>query len=100
MKTVIGALFEDEGLVTISSLVEIMPELVMSGAEVFVINPNTHLETEIFLVVDVPCARVANHITVGWLTEQRPLPECLWQGLGYKRGGESHDIADDRQYLG
>ena len=76
-----------------------MPELVMNGAEVFVINPNTHLETEIFLVVDVPCARVANHITVGWLTEHRPLPECLWQWLESKRGEESLSIADHPQII-
>ena len=69
MEAVVGAALEEEGLVLIGALVEIVAQFVVDGDEVFAADLDAHLQAKIVEVVDVPCAGVADHVTVARLHE-------------------------------
>src|SRR5579884_3338307 len=79
METIIRAVLEKWRLLFVSALIKVMSKLVVDGDKVLVLHPNAHLQADIILLVDVPCAGVANNIAVFWFKEERTLPESLWQ---------------------
>ena len=62
-------------LLLVGALIEVVPELVMDRREVLLGRIDAHLDAQVVGVVDVPRARVADHVAIGRLREERPLPE-------------------------
>src|SRR3954464_6649028 len=79
MKSIIRAVLEERRLMGVRPLVVVMPKLVMNGGKVFCRDLNAHLQPDILLIVDVPSACMADHISIMRLHKQRTLPECVWQ---------------------
>jgi hypothetical protein len=75
VESVVGAVAEKEWLLIVSSLVEVVPELVVDRCKVLGRGLNAHLDTQIVHVVDVPSTGMADYVTIGRLRKQRPLPE-------------------------
>src|SRR5690349_8446773 len=76
VEAVICTVPEKIWLLSVSELVEIVSKLMVNRTEVFRSDIDAHLQPNVFLCVDIPCARVANHLAILWLHEQRASPEC------------------------
>jgi len=70
VKTIVGAIAEEKWLVIVGALIEVVPELVMNGAEVVGIDLDAHFEPQVLYLIDIPGAGVADHIPVARLHEQ------------------------------
>src|SRR5216683_1338009 len=94
VETVIRAVLEQGREIVVSALVEVVTKLVVNGREILGRGLNAHFDPQIILVVNVPGARVANHLAVSRLCEHRALPERHGQRLKAKRLEKSLRVAD------
>src|SRR5215831_17285886 len=99
MKTVIGAVLEECGLVSVSTLVIVVPQLVMDRDKIFIANLNAHLQANIFLVIDIPGAGVTDHIAVAGFQKQGPLPEGILRRREAERRKEIDAGVDHAQLV-
>src|SRR5262249_51418667 len=74
MEAVVGAILEKRWLLAVRALVKIVTQFVVDRHEVFFVDVQAHLDTQIVFRVDVPGAGVADYFAVGRLGEQRALP--------------------------
>src|SRR6266404_6810143 len=86
MKSIVCAALEKRRLPTVSSLIKVVPQLVMNYTEIFFRDLDAHLHTHIIFRIDVPRARMAHYVAVGRLREKRSLPEGLRERPESQRG--------------
>src|SRR5215471_16641607 len=89
METVVRAVTKKNRQIFIGALIEVMTQFVVNGGEVFFVGLDTHLNPKIVHRIDVPCARVANDVTIARLYEKRPVSERFRQWSETKRGVEA-----------
>ena len=73
--------------------IEVVPQLVVDDGEVLGRLVDAHLEAKVVNLVDVPRARVADHLAVARFDEKRALPERRGQRLETERGEEALAVA-------
>src|SRR5215475_12212059 len=88
MKAIVSAVLKECGLVFVSALVIIVAEFVVDSDKVLIANLNAHLEPDILMVINVPRAGVADHVTITRLDEERTVPE------GFGRFGKAKTAAE------
>ena len=81
VEAVVGSALEEEGLAAIGHLVVVVAQFVMHGDEVVGGGLEAGLDAHIALVVDVPCAGMADYIAVAGMREHRPFPKTLRQRI-------------------
>ena len=69
VKSVIRAVYEQRREIVVGALVKIMAELVVYGREIFRGRFDAHFDPQVILIIDVPGARVADHLAVARLGE-------------------------------
>ncbi len=79
VESVVGAVPEDHRQAVIGALIEVVAELVMDRREVLGRLVDAHLDAEVVRQVDIPGARVTDHLAILRLGEHRALPEGLRQ---------------------
>src|SRR5215471_9528822 len=79
METVVGAVSKKNRQIFVGALIEVMAQFVVNGGEVFFVGLDAHLDPKIVHRIDVPCARMANDVTITRLYEKRPVPERFRQ---------------------
>src|SRR5689334_2720036 len=94
VKTVVGAVLIKVALRRIGHLVIIVPEFVMHGDEIFIVDFDTHFDAHIFLGVHIPGAGVTDDFAVLRLGKQRALPEGRRQRLKAQRGKKAFAVSD------
>ena len=94
MEAVVGAVLVEEGEVLVGPLVVVVAEFVVDGLEILGVDLDAHLDAEVVLAIDVPRARVADHVAVGGLGEERALPERVRQRVEPERREERLAGAD------
>ncbi len=93
MKTVVGAVAEQIGLMLVGALVEIVTQLVVDSGEVLAGDVDAHLDAQVFFRIHIPGAGVADHFAVARLDEQGPLPEAGRERRKSERGEEALAVA-------
>ena len=78
----------------VGPLVVVVAQLVVDRLEVLGVDLDAHLDAQVVDVVDVPGARVADHVAVGGLGKERPLVERLGQRVQAERREERLARAD------
>ena len=90
------AVAEQVRLVPVLPLVEVVPELVMHDLKFFSGNVDAHLQPQVFVVIDIPGARVADHFPIPGFGELRAFPKRRREGgeaEGYKESlGDSNHL--------
>src|SRR5687768_13749515 len=71
----------------------------MDGVEVLGVLLDAHLDAQVFDVIDVPCARMTDHLAVAGLGEHRLLPEALRERIEAERSEETLADADHLQLI-
>ena len=94
MEAVVGAVLEEEGLVAIGHLVVVVAQFVMDGDKVVGGGLEAGLDAHVALVVDVPCAGMADHFAVARMGEHGALPEGVGQRVEAQRLVEALAVAD------
>src|SRR5437660_4418496 len=99
VEAVIRAVLEQDRLLTVSTLVHVVPQFMVDSPEILIPNADAHLEPKVFLVVDVPGAGVADYVAICRLLEERALPERLGQRIESQRREEGLTVADHPQLI-
>jgi len=85
VEAVVRAVAEEEGLLAIGHLIVVVAELVMDGDKVGGVRVQADFETDVEIVVHVPCAGVADNIAIARADELGALPESFRERLKSER---------------
>ena len=89
MEAVVRALLIKHRELVVRVEVIVVPELVVDGDEVFLIDLHTHLDAKVVVVGEVPRAGVTHDLVIGGLLEERSLPERRRQWIHAERREEA-----------
>ncbi len=79
MESGVRAPLEQRGLILVSALIIVVPELVIDHLELVVGLLDTHLDAQVVAAVEVPGAGVTDDVAVARFCKLRPLPERVRQ---------------------
>ena len=77
MEAVVRAVAKQRGLRIVRALIKVVAQLVVNGREIVSLLLDAHLDAQVFQVINVPGAGVANYVAIAWLGKHRAFPKCL-----------------------
>lgn len=80
VKAGIRTLFEDSGLIFVLQIILDVTHFMMRRQQILHVDARALFDPEIFAVIKIPRARVANHVYVLLLQQDRFFPECIRHG--------------------
>ena len=93
VKAVVGAALKEIRLRLVRALIEVVAQLVMDRDEVLACHLDAHLDPDVVLRVQIPGARMTDHVAIARLGELRALPEGPGQRIEAERGVEALAVA-------
>src|SRR5690606_6503295 len=75
VETVMRASLEEDGEVVVLLVIEIVTELVVDRDQILLGRPDAHLDADVTLAGEIPCAGVADHVAIARLGEHGARPE-------------------------